>query len=273
MTTWHAHPDDLAAYVAGTDDPVLAASLETHLLRCADCRTALARGARTTSGNERGSDSDRRWESLVAVVDTPRSTPLARLGVSTRPLRAAWLVAALLVLLVPVVPAFATGERMPTLLLALAPIAPGLAVVLAYRTSTDPAGEMALAAPVAGLRIVSARALLVALVAAPLGVAAALLLHLPLAVALGWLLPGLALSSLVLLAGTTRLDPALVAGTLGVGWALAVGVPAATRRASVDVVVDTVAGAPVQLAALAVAVAAITLTVSRREHVAYRRHT
>ena len=161
MTTWHAHPDDLAAYVAGTDDPVLAASLETHLLRCADCRTALARGARTTSGNERGSDSDRRWESLVAVVDSPRSTPLARLGVSTRPLRAAWLLAALLVLLVPVVPALVTGgPGLPTLLLALAPIAPSLAVALAYRTSSDPAGEMALAAPVAGLRIVSVLSLI-----------------------------------------------------------------------------------------------------------------
>ena len=272
MTTWHADPDDLAAYVAGTDDPVLTASLETHLLRCADCRTALARATRTAPGGE-ATDSDRRWESLAAVVDTPRSTPLMRVGVSTRPLRAAWLVAALLVLLVPLGPGFATGERMPTLLLALAPIAPGLAVVLAYRTSSDPAGEMSLAAPVAGLRIVSARALLVALAAAPLGVVAALLIDQSLAVALGWLLPGLALSSLVLLAGTTRLDPAVVAGALGVAWALAVGAPAATRRASVDLVVDTVAGAPVQLTALAVTVVAVALTVSRREHVAYRRHS
>jgi hypothetical protein len=266
VTTWHAHPNDLAAYVEGVDDPVLAASVETHLLRCADCRAALARAAATA-------DTERRWDSLSAVVDSPRSAPLARLGVATRPLRAAWLLAALLVLLVPVVPALVTGRGLPTLLLALAPIAPSLAVVLAYRTSADPAGEMALAAPVAGLRIVSARALLVGLVAAPLGVAAALLLDQPLPVALGWLLPGLAMSSLVLLAGTTRLDPALVAGGLGTAWALAVGMPAASRRASVDAVIDTVAGAPVQLLALAIAVAALALTVSRREQIAYRRHT
>ncbi len=132
---------------------------------------------------------------------------------------------------------------------------------------------MALAAPVAGLRIVSARALLVGLVAAPLGVAAALLLDQPLAVALGWLLPGLAMSSLVLLAGTTRVDPALVAGGLGDRLGARGGRrPAATRRASVDAVIDTVAGAPVQLLALAVAVAALALTVSRREQVAYRRN-
>ena len=84
---------------------------------------------------------------------------------------------------------------------------------------------MALAAPVAGLRIVSGRALLVAIGAAPVGIAAALLLGLPLQVALGWLLPGLALSTLVLLAGTTRVDPALVAGVLGAAWAVAVARP------------------------------------------------
>ena len=266
MTTWHADPNDLAAYAGGADDPVLAASVETHLLRCADCRTALARVADRR-------ETERRWATLTDVVDTPRAAPLARLGVSTRPLRAAWLLAALLVLLVPVVPALVTGgPGLPTLLLALAPIAPSLAVALAYRTSSDPAGEMALAAPVAGLRIVSVRALLVGLAAAPLGVAAALAVQLPLAVALGWLLPGLALSSLVLLAGTTRVDPAAVPGALSITWALAVGMPAASRRDSVDAVIDTVAGAPVQLLALAIAVAALALTVSRREQIAYRRH-
>jgi len=272
VTTWHAHPNDLAAYAAGDDDPVLAASVETHLLRCADCRATLARAAAAVPAAGERTDTDRRWDSLSAVVDTPRSAPLARLGVSTRPLRAAWLLAALLVLLVPVAPALVTGRGLPTLLLALAPIAPSLAVVLAYRTSADPAGEMSLAAPVAGLRIVSARALLVGLIAAPLGVAAALLLDQPLAVALGWLLPGLAMSSLVLLAGTTRVDPALVAGGLGIAWAVAVGTPAATRRASVDAVIDTVAGAPVQLLALVVAIAALALTATRRERVAYRRN-
>ena len=96
MTTWHAHPNDLAAYASGADDPVLAASVETHLMRCADCRAALARAARTAPDGER-SDTERRWDDLAAIVDMPRSAPFARLGISTRPLRAAWLLAALLV--------------------------------------------------------------------------------------------------------------------------------------------------------------------------------
>jgi hypothetical protein len=277
VNTWHANPTDLAAYAAGEGDPLLAASVETHLLRCADCRAVLAGTLATpgTPGTPRtpGPETERRWADLTAVVDRPAASPLARLGISSRPLRTAWLAAALLVLALPLVPAFVTrgGAGLPTLMLALAPIAPTIAVVVAYRRDSDPVGEMALAAPVAGLRIVSGRALLVAIVAAPVGVAAALLLGLPLQVALGWLLPGLALSTLVLLAGTTRIDPALVAGALGAAWAVAVAAPSATRQASADAVTATVSGPSVQLLALGVAAVALVLTVSRRESVAYRR--
>ena len=276
MNTWHANPTDLAAYAAGEGDPLLAASVETHLLRCADCRAVLAgsrAGSPAGTPTGPGPETERRWADLTAVVDRPAASPLARLGISSRPLRTAWLAAALLVLTVPLVPALVAGRGpgLPTLMLALAPIAPTIAVVVAYRKDSDPAGEMALAAPVAGLRIVSGRALLVAIAAAPVGIAASLLLGLPLHVALGWLLPGLALSSLVLLAGTTRLDPALVAGLIGTAWAVAVAAPSATRRASADAVAATVSGPSVQLLALGVAAVAIVLTVSRRESVAYRR--
>ena len=278
MNTWHANPADLAAYAAGEGDPLLAASVETHLMRCADCRAVLAASSHdgsptaTTPGTA-GAETERRWADLTAVVDRPAASPLARLGISSRPLRTAWLAAALLVLAVPLVPALVAGRGpgLPTLMLALAPIAPTIAVVVAYRKDADPAGEMALAAPVAGLRIVTGRALLVAIGAAPVGIAAALLLGLPLPVALGWLLPGLALSTLVLLAGTTRIDPALVAGLLGAAWAVAVAAPSATRRASADAVAATVSGPSVQLLALGVAALALVLTVSRRESVAYRR--
>ena len=99
------------------------------------------------------------------MVDTPARTPLGRLGLSTRPLVAAWAAALGLLVLVPAVPAVVVGSGMPTLLLALAPLAPTVAVVLAYRVGSDPVGEMALATPLAGLRLVSRRALLVGAVA------------------------------------------------------------------------------------------------------------
>ena len=100
---------------------------------------------------------------------------------------------------------------------------------------------------------------------------AALLTGLSTTVALAWILPGLALSALVLLAGTTRLDPAYAAAGLGSAWALAVGIPSAVRRSAADVVAVHVASPTVQLTALVVALAALALTVSRRERIAYRR--
>ena len=98
-----------------------------------------------------------------------------------------------------------------------------------------------------------------------------LLLGLPTPVALGWLLPGAALASLVVLAGTTRLDPSVVAASLGSLWVVAVSWPAASRRVPADVVTHLVASAPSQLTALVVALAAIALTLARRDTVAYRR--
>jgi len=267
VNTWHVTPDVLTAY-RGDGDTILAASVEAHLMSCVACRKALAE----SGGSRAAAETERRWSSLTDVVDRPRSSPLARIGVSTPPLRLAWVAALLLVFVVPVLVRLIVGAAVPTLLLALAPIAPSIAVALAYREVADPAGEMALAAPMAGLRLISARALLVGAVAAPVGVLAAFLLGLPLHVAVAWLLPGLALSALVLLAGTTRLDPGVVAGVLGVAWALGVAGPSATRRIPADVVADQVAGAPVQLIALAIATAALALAVSRREQVAYRRY-
>lgn len=269
MNTWHASPADLAAYAAGSDDPVVAASVETHLLRCAECRAGLARAA--ARGHDVAPETERRWDALSAVIDRPASTTLARVGLSTRPLVAAWGFALLFVLLVPVVPVLFIGVGVPTVLLALAPLVPMLAVALSYREASDPAGEMSLAAPLSGLRLISRRAVLVALGAVPLGVGFALAFGLPVSLALSWLLPGFALSALVLLAGTTRLDPVATAAVLGTTWAIAIGAPSASRRVGQDVVTAAVTSPQLQLVALVVALAAVALTVSRRERLAYRR--
>ena len=42
MTIWHATPAELSAYRHGSDDSVLAASVEAHLLACSRCREVLA---------------------------------------------------------------------------------------------------------------------------------------------------------------------------------------------------------------------------------------
>jgi len=270
VNAWHLTTHTVALYRSAGADAVLAASVEAHLIGCPECRTTVA----TAAGPRAEADSRRRWDALAAEVDRPRRSPLARLGLSTPPLLAAWGVAVVLVFVVPVLPVLlTTGGSVPTLLLALAPVASPVAVALSYQVASDPAGELTLATPVAGLRLVAARALLVGVAAIPLGVAAAVVLDLSLALALAWLLPGLALSSVVLLAGTTRLDPAAVAAVLGTAWALAVATPSATRRVSVELVAAQVSSPSVQLAALAVALLCLALTLSRREQVTYRRTT
>ena len=264
--TWHADEETLRSWASGSAAPLLAASVESHLLRCEECR----RRTSALSARDAASDSVRRWDALADRIDRPRSTPLLRLGLATPGLRTAWLASILLLLALPVVVSL-LGLRLPVFM-ALAPVAPLAAVALTYSRHAEPAGELALATPRAGLRVVAARALLVALSAVPIGVGTALLLGLPTSVAYGWLLPGAALSSLVALAGTTRLDPAVVAASLGSVWAVAISWPAASRRLPADVVSHLVASAPSQLTALVVALAAIALTIARRDAVAYRRN-
>lgn len=268
---WHADDQDLATYVAGGTPPVLAASLETHLMGCPDCRARLGTLSSPT-------EQELAWNRLADAVDRPSRSPwIVRSAVATPAMLRAALLAVLLVGLVPLVATGAFGGAGLVTLLVLAPLAPVAAVALAYRDSSDPSGEMGLAAPSAGLRLVALRALLVSAVALPVALglliaADAWLADVPLQVAFAWCLPGLALAALVLLSGTTWIDPVQVAVAASAGWALLVGaVVVAHRTLEPEVFADAIAGSGVQAAALAVAVAAILLTVVRRDAVAYRR--
>ncbi|MBB3041436.1 hypothetical protein [Nocardioides soli] len=268
---WHADDQDLATYLAGSAPLVLAASLESHLLGCASCRGRLA----ALTGPD---EQELAWSRLADRVDRPSRSPwIVRSAIATPLMMQAALVAVLLVGLVPLVAASAFGDAGLLTLLVLAPLAPVAAVALAYRDGSDPSGEIALVAPTAGLRLVALRALLVAAVALPLAFGVLLAVDLwiddvPLRLAFAWCLPGLALSALVLLAGTTRIDPLHVALTASVGWALLVGaVVVAHRTLRPEVFADAIAGPGVQAVALTVALAAVALTVVRRDAVAYRR--
>ncbi|MDN4163408.1 zf-HC2 domain-containing protein [Nocardioides abyssi] len=273
-TEWHAEDTSIAAYLAGDAPPVLAASLEAHLLACGTCRSRLAE----LDARDGTAERDRAWALLADHVDRPSRSPwLLRSTVATPALLRAALVAVALVGLVPLLTAATAGERGLVALLVAAPLAPVVAVALAFRAEVDPAGQVSLATPAAGLRLVSARALVVAGAALP---AAYLVLaavdhwwaDVPVSLALAWCLPGLALASTVLAAGTTRLDPTYVAVSVGVGWALVVGAGvSARRRVDPEAFADLVAHPTLQLVALLVAVAAVATTVVRRDAVAYRR--
>lgn len=283
MTTaksaWHAAESDLRAYTDGVAPPVVAASLDAHLIRCAHCRQALAHVAEVT-------DTERRWDRLADAIDRPTPSLAQRLGVvgdsggsltmkalAAPSMRWAWLTALVAVVGLPMLAGLTldTGSGALALLLALAPLVPVGAVAVAYRDVADPAGEITLATPSAGLRLVAARALVVSAVAVPAGIGIGWLVGVPVHLAVAGLLPGLALAALVLLAGTTRLDPVVVAGALAGLWALTVGTPSPLRDVAVTRIAEALGHPSVQLTALVVTIAALLLTLARRDAVAYRR--
>jgi len=278
-TDWHIAEQDLADYLTGVGAAVQAASVETHLLGCDTCRSRLAH-------LEDGTDREEAWQRLTDVIDQPSRSLLgrfslghrfARSSVATPAMLQAALLSVLLVGLIPLGTALLVGDAGLVTLLVLAPLAPVAAVAVAYRDWTDPAGEISLATPSAGLRLVALRALLVSVAALPLAVVALLavdrwVVNVPMQLAAAWCLPGLALAALVLLAGTTRVDPLHVALAVSAGWAFAV-VTAATAHRSVrpEIFIDILTSPAMQSAALVVALGSMFLTVVRRDAVAYRR--
>ncbi len=278
QTPWHVADGDLVGYAAGTTSAVVSTSVEAHLMACETCRERLAD---TTAADE----VELAWRSLADVVDRPspgflgrlgRGHRLARSAVATPTMAMAALAAIALVVLVPLVAASAAGEAALLALLVAAPLAPVAAAGVAYREWADPAGEISLATASAGLRLVAMRALVVACGALAVSIVALLLVgvwvELPVTLLFSWCLPGLALSALVMLAGTTRFDPVQVAGGLSAAWAAVVVTSSlAGRRLRPEAVLDVVASPAIQVVALSIALTALSLTVARRDAVSYRR--
>jgi hypothetical protein len=277
-TDWHVAEQDLADYLIGTG-VVQAASIEAHLLGCDACRDRLAHLDGDT-------ERDRAWLQLADLIDRPSPTLLSRVSLGHRVVRSsvatplmvqAAVLSVLVVGLIPLGTALLVGDAGLVALLVLAPLAPVAAVALAYRDWTDPAGEISLATPSAGLRLVALRALLVSGAAVPLAFVALLAVDIwvedvQLQLAAAWCLPGLALAALVLLAGTTKVDPLHVAVAVSAGWAVAVMTAATVRRSlRPEIFIDIISSPAMQSAALVVAFGALFLTVVRRDAVAYRR--
>jgi hypothetical protein len=223
---WHVERTLLARYADGDVNASTAASVEAHLLACADCRTALAPSV----------DPARLgavWDEVLDRVDAPRRTVverlLLRLGVaehtarlvcSARSLTLSWLIAVSAALAFGLLAADA-GARGVLLFLALAPIAPVAGVAAAYGREVDPTYEVGLAAPYSSFRLLLLRS--IAVLASTLLIAGAAALLLPVSgwVAVAWLLPSLALTS-VTLAASTRVDPAWAAAATVFAWLVAV---------------------------------------------------
>lgn len=226
--TWHLDHDLAERYSTGQVGRALAASIEQHLIGCADCRDQL-----TPYADEQRNDLV--WSGVLERVQAPPARPVERLlraaGVAdstarllavTPTLRGSWICGVVFVLVIAELAASNSPAGI-ALFMALAPVLPMISVAAAFGGEMDPSREMAGAAPYPMLRLLLVRT--AAVVASTLLPAAVLALLLPGAtlLAMGWLLPSLALTSAVLV--LTPRTPALpVAGALALGWSLIVGV-------------------------------------------------
>ena len=227
-TTWHAADDLLARYVRGDADALQGASLEQHLVQCADCRARIATYIDAPL-------LDLVWTRIQEQVQAPVPTlverVLIRLGVSepdallvavAPSLRASWLFGLAITLGFVGLSAAYGGSRGLALFLLVAPLVPVAGVAFAYGPDVDPAYEVGVAVPYSAARLLLLRTSAVLATSLPLVLAAALLVPALSWTVVSWLLPALAFTA-VMLAASTWTRPTVTGVGLGIVWVCAVG--------------------------------------------------
>ncbi|MEO6572127.1 MAG: hypothetical protein ABIO83_11345 [Ilumatobacteraceae bacterium] len=269
--TWHADRGLLTGYANGRLGRAQASSVEAHLMGCAMCRAELA----PLADEER---LERNLAAIVAVVDRPaRRWPerlLVRCGVSDRHTRLVaivpgardpWLTSIAIVLVLAASWAAIDGStREAYLFLVSAPLLAVAAVAAVFATRDDPAREVIVATPMAGLQLLLVRWTAVVMPAFALtGLFAIAVPHIGWT-AMGWLLPSVCMAA-VTMSLASWLPVRGVAAAVGGVW-IAVAAWNALGAAPDELVERFVAFSPAGQAVLAIATgAAAAVLVVRRE--------
>lgn len=200
-----------------------------------------------------------RLERLLLRLRMPE--PTARLVAATPALRRSWIVAVVVAIGFAAAAGDASwsADSRLAVLLAVAPLVPLLGVALAYGATADPAHEVALAAPLSGLRLVLLRTLAVVVAAAIVTGIGVILGPGTGWLRLAWLLPALGTTSAALALGV-RVGMRTAAGVVASLWlGLVIVVAQATDDATAPF------GPAGQIgAAIVVALAAAVLVHDRR---------
>lgn len=267
--TWHVPEEDLQAYVRGELAAPRLWSADTHLASCARCRAALAEVSDPVA-------LDAGWERLDAELDAPRpglvEALLVRIGVAdhtarlltaTPVLRASWLGAVAVVLLMTVLASYSMRtSATPTLFLALAPLLPLAGVALSFGPALDPTYEMTAVTPTHGFRLLMIRTVAVLTVGLGLNGLATLALPSYGLHALAWLLPALALTGTGL-ALTARLGPVLAPSLVGGAWVALLAAAHARTASGATLAPFTATGQTVAAAVAALAAGLLYLARDR----------
>ena len=268
LDEWHVSDHELERYANHAIPTFARASVEAHLLACDRCRSTLTR-AHTSPARSVGVDET--WARIADRIDVtrrPLRSSTTALQVSTSSpllLFATFAVAFGVIVSVAIASAVAPRASLP-LFVMLAPLAPVVGAVLAFQTGIDPAGQLARATPLASGRLPFLRAML-SCSAALLAVAlSSVFVPVGLSDVAVWLVPGLALTSLVV-AISTWIDPSRVALVLIGGWALAVSAwswGSRPRRIPLDLADFGAEQRSVQIALIAVTVCSAAVAFVRR---------
>jgi hypothetical protein len=269
--TWHADRDLLTGYARGRLGRAQASSVEAHLIACAACRAELTPMA----------DVDRLERNLAAIVtavDQPvRGWPerfLVSCGVSDRHARLAavvpgardpWLTAVAVVLVLAAVWAtFGESTRNTYLFLVSAPLLAVAAVAAVFATRDDPAREVIVATPMAGLELLLAR--WASVVVPAFAVTALLAVAVPDVgwIAMAWLLPSVCMATVTMTLASWLPVRGVAAAVSGV-W-IAAAVWNARGTAPTELIERFAAFRPAGQAALAIVTgASVVVLVMRRE--------
>jgi hypothetical protein len=229
VTTWHVGPDALRRWVDDFAGPATSASVEQHLLTCADCRAEVAELVPAAP-------LDSVWAGVLAEVETPRPSLaerlLRRLGMSSSDalvvasavtMRVPWIAGMIAVLAFAVSSALYADTGGLALFLMAAPLIPIAGVAASYGPNADPAYEAVLVAPYSMIRLVLLRTTSVLVTSVPMAVVAGLFLPTSPSVAVAWLLPAAGFVAVVLTA-STWVDSAHVATAVALGWVVTVAI-------------------------------------------------
>jgi hypothetical protein len=268
--SWHVDEVTAQRYASRRIDPVHAASVESHVMACDDCRARIGDAVD-------GPVLDAVWAALTERLDEPRlgivERTLVRLGCSganariiaaTSRARWSYLLAVGLSLVLAAIASRTPTDEYFGAFLVVAPLGPLVAVAGAFGRWTDPLYEVARTAPTPSLRI-----LLVRTVAAVAPALVLTTLSIPWLLEKGWLAAAWLLPAMALTLGTLALSSWLQIETaaivMGASWVGALLTP----RLRVPELLDLFAG-PVQIVALAVAVASVAVTALRRSSYDYQ---
>jgi hypothetical protein len=229
---WHLDVPTLELYLDGHAVPLVGASVESHLMRCVDCRLLLG----TVTPADPLEDD---WQGIRSRIEHPAPSVvergLGRLGVSAESarlltavpaFRGAWLLGMFAAILFAGAAALFAGDYGIGLFLIVAPLAPVAGVAAAFGGDADPCHELVTVTPYPAVRMLLLRTGGVLVTSIPVAVLAGLALPGPAWLGIAWLTPAAAgvLLTLVLapLFGTT-----VPTATFGACWS--VGVLSAAR--------------------------------------------